>query len=139
VNHKHGRLKTKNADRLVPIHSAILQALLQLTKGKPARSNLWNPRPNSSGVYSAALSKRLNTVLDNACPEDDKLVTYSLRHIFATRLKYADVQDSLLDEVSRGVPKRRRDRFMLLRQHGSEVRNSGFSEASSLRAERHRD
>ncbi|HVZ35250.1 MAG TPA: hypothetical protein VG963_22645 [Polyangiaceae bacterium] len=50
-------------------------------------------------MYSANLSKRLNAVLDRACPEDDRLVTYSPRHTFATRLKYADVQDSLLDEL----------------------------------------
>jgi integrase len=99
VNRKRGRLKTKNADRLVPIHSAILKELLQLTKGMPAGSNLWGLKPNGSGVYSSALSKRLNTVLDNACPEADKLVPYSLRHTFATRLKHADVQESLLDEL----------------------------------------
>jgi integrase len=54
---------------------------------------------NNAGIYSASLSKRLNGVLDTACPDNDKLVTYSLRHTFATRLKYADVADSVLDEL----------------------------------------
>jgi integrase len=99
ISRRIGRLKTKNADRLVPVHSAILKELLQYTSGQPNGANLWGLKPNKHGVFSSALSKRLNTVLDNACPEDDKLVSYSLRHNFATSLKHADVQDSLLDEL----------------------------------------
>jgi integrase len=99
VNRRHGRLKTKNADRLVPIHSAILKDLLKYTAGRVRGENLWGLKANSAGVYSAAVSKRLNGVLDVACPEDDKIVPYSLRHTFATRLKYADVADSVLDEL----------------------------------------
>lgn len=99
VNRKHGRLKTENADRLVPIHSAILGELLKYTAGRTRGENLWGLVKNSGGTYSASLSKRLNTLLDRACPEDDKLVPYSLRHTFATRLKYADVADSVLDEL----------------------------------------
>jgi integrase len=99
INRKHGRLKTQNADRLVPIHSAILGDLIRYTAGKARGENLWGLKVNNAGTYGAALSKRLNAVLDIACPEDDKLVTYSLRHTFATRLKYADVADSILDEL----------------------------------------
>jgi integrase len=99
INRRHGRLKTKNADRLVPIHSAILNALLKYADGRPKGVNLWGLRINAQGTFSAALSKRLNDVLDRMCPEDDRLVCYSLRHTFATRLKHADVQDSLLDEL----------------------------------------
>jgi integrase len=35
INRRNGRLKTKNADRLVPIHSAILGPLLKYPEGKP--------------------------------------------------------------------------------------------------------
>jgi integrase len=83
----------------VPIHSAILGDLLKYTVGKIQGENLWGLKVNNAGTYSAALSKRLNAVLDAACPEDDKIVPYSLRHTFATRLKYADVAESVLDEL----------------------------------------
>jgi integrase len=79
INRRIGRLKTKNADRLIPVHSASLKELLEYTSGRPKGTNLWGLKSNSSGVFSSALSKRLNTVLDTACPEDDKLVSYSLR------------------------------------------------------------
>jgi integrase len=99
INRRHGRLKTKNADRLVPVHSAILGDLLKYAAGRTRGENLRGLKVNSVGTYSAALSKRLNAVLDLACPEDDKIVPYSPRHTFATRLKYADVADSVLDEL----------------------------------------
>lgn len=99
INRRVGRLKTKNADRLVPIHGAILSDLLKYTEGRPQGVNLWDLSANRFGTFSAALSGRMNSALDRACPENDRLVTYSLRHTFATRLKYADVQDSLLDEL----------------------------------------
>jgi len=99
INGKVGRLKTKNADRLVPIHSAILEALLAHVATIAPGANLWGLTPNSAGTFSAALSKRLNTRLDNAVPENEKLVTYSLRHTFATRLKHAFAPDTLLDEL----------------------------------------
>jgi integrase len=99
INRQHGRLKTKNADRLVPIHSSILKELLKYASGRTRGENLWGLKVNNAGIYSASLSKRLNGVLDTACPDNDKLVTYSLRHTFATRLKYADVADSVLDEL----------------------------------------
>lgn len=99
INRRNGRLKTKNADRLVPIHSVILGPLLKYTEGKSKGSNLWGLKVNQQGIYSAALSKRLNAVLDVACPEDDRLVSYSLRHTFATRLKDADVQAHAISEL----------------------------------------
>lgn len=98
INRKVGRLKTKNADRLVPIHGAILPELLKYTEGRPQGVNLWGLTANRFGTFSAALSGRLNSALDRACPENDRLVTYSLRHTFATRLKYADATD-YLDEL----------------------------------------
>ena len=48
INRKHGRLKTKNADRLVPIHSEILPALRKYIAGKPADTNLWGLKPNAT-------------------------------------------------------------------------------------------
>lgn len=84
INRNHGRLKTRNADRLVPIHSAILPALLKYTEGRPVGVNLWGLKPNANGVHSAYLSKRLNAILDQGRPENDRLVTYSLRHTFAS-------------------------------------------------------
>lgn len=99
INRRVGRLKTRNADRLVPLHSAILPELLKYAEGRPPSVNLWELTANRYGTFSAALSGRLNTALDQACPENDRLVTYSLRHTFATGLKYADVQSELLDEL----------------------------------------
>lgn len=99
VNRATGRLKTANADRLVPLHPAIAEGLQRYAATRPKGSNLWGLVPNAAGVYSAGLSKRLNARLDRAVPDDDKLVVYSLRHTFATRLKHADVHDSLLDEL----------------------------------------
>lgn len=55
---------------------------------------------NQQGIYSASLSKRLNVLLDAACPEDDRLVAYSLRHTFARRLKDADVQAHAISELT---------------------------------------
>lgn len=99
INRRVGRLKTRNADRLVPVHSAIRAELVKYVAGRPRGANLWELKANAHGIYSAALSKRLNTILDRACPEDDKLVAYSLRHTFATRLKYADVQAHAISEL----------------------------------------
>lgn len=99
VNRRRGRLKTKNADRLVPIHSAILPELLKQVASRPSGGNLWGLAQSANGTYSSALSKRLNRTLDVACPENDKLVTYSLRHTFATRLKGADVQAHVISEL----------------------------------------
>jgi integrase len=96
VNAREGHLKTQNAPRLVPVHSAIRKELLAYAASRP-EGNLWGLVMNARGIFS--LSKRLNDALDRACPEDDRLVTYSLRHTFATRLKYADVSDPVLDEL----------------------------------------
>jgi len=99
VNRATGRLKTKNADRLIPLHSAIARPLVEYAKTRRQGANLWGLTPNAAGTYSASLSKRLNTRLDNAVPDDDKLVVYSLRHTFTTRLKYAGIHPDSLDEL----------------------------------------
>lgn len=99
INRKAGRLKTKNANRLVPVHSAILEPLLKQAQGVPATANLWGLSPSASGTFSAALSRRLNKRLDRAVPENDQLVTYSLRHAFATKVRHAGASESVLDEL----------------------------------------
>lgn len=83
----------------MPLHGAILSELLKYTDRRPQGVNLWGLTANRFGTFSAALSGRLNPALDRACPENDRLVMYFLRHTFATRLKYADVQDSVRDEL----------------------------------------
>ncbi|HVZ35251.1 MAG TPA: hypothetical protein VG963_22650 [Polyangiaceae bacterium] len=40
INRKHERLKTKHADRLVPVHSAIRDELLKVTQGRAPDANL---------------------------------------------------------------------------------------------------
>jgi integrase len=104
INRRVGRLKTANADRLIPVHSALLEPLMSYVRDRAGSSvgaagNLWGLQASKQGIFSTALSKRLNAVLDQVCPEDGRLVPYSLRHTFATRLKHADVLDTVLDEL----------------------------------------
>ncbi len=97
-----GNVKTENAARLVPLHSALmdeLRAYARERKGKP-EGNLWELEQDRSGKWSAALSKRMNNRLKRALPEKStKLVLESLRNTFATRLKAADVQEHVISEL----------------------------------------
>jgi integrase len=62
INRKHGRLKTKNADRLVPIHSAIHGELLKHTAGRTRGENLWGLKVNAAG------SSNLRAISGNGTP-----------------------------------------------------------------------
>lgn len=103
VTPEAGNLKTANARRLVPLHSAIVGevtawARRRETEGGP-KVNLWGFERASDGRLSSALSKRLNRRLALAGIKRDGLVAYSLRHTFATRLKSADVQEHVISEL----------------------------------------
>lgn len=102
VSPEASRIKTKNAARLVPVHSALqpeLQKYLQ-TYGGDERANLWALQKNARGKWSASLSKRLNNRLTKAIPnKSERLVVESFRNTFATRLKSADVQEYVISEL----------------------------------------
>jgi integrase len=99
INHQVGRLKNKHSARLVPLHSAIEAEIRSQAAGVKRGENLWGLQANAYGTYSAALSKRLNARLDRAVPDNDKLVTYSLRHTFATKLKHSGAMDTKVAEL----------------------------------------
>jgi integrase len=101
VNARGGRgLKTENAARLVPIHSAVLPHFRSLAKKAGPEGNLWGLEPGARGRYSHEVSKAMNRRLAKAIPgKPEGLVTYSLRHTFATRLKASDVQEFAISEL----------------------------------------
>jgi integrase len=101
VNARDGRaLKTENATRLVPIHSAVLAHFRALADAAGPEGNLWGLVPGARDRYSHEVSKAMNRRLAKAIPGKPKgLVTYSLRHTFATRLKAADVQEFAISEL----------------------------------------
>ncbi|MFO0449070.1 MAG: DUF6538 domain-containing protein [Pseudomonadota bacterium] len=100
VNADAGHLKTKNAERLVPIHSAVLPYFLKARDSVEPEANLWGLERGARDRFGHEVSKTLNRRLKKAIPnKPDELVAYSLRHTFATRLKYADVQDHTISEL----------------------------------------
>jgi hypothetical protein len=56
------------AGRLVPIHSAILEERRKSTEEKDRGENLLAMKVTNAVTYSGAHSKRLNAVLEIACP-----------------------------------------------------------------------
>lgn len=100
VNARSGRLKTDNAARLVPIHSAVLPYFRSVATEVEPEANLWGLVPRARGRYSHEVSKAMNRRLAKAIPEKPEgLVVYSLRHTFATRLKSEDVQEFTISEL----------------------------------------
>lgn len=96
------QIKTENAARLIPIHSAIRDELRRYASSRSGQptANLWGLEADRFGKWSAALSKRLNKRLQSAIPgKSRKLVVESLRNTFATRLKAADVQEHAISEL----------------------------------------
>ena len=98
VNQEAGALKTDNAARLVPLHSAIREKVVAFAR-KAAGENLWGLTEDSTGRYSGGLSRYLNRRIDTNVTEDKRFNAYSLRRTFATRLKYADVQEFAISEL----------------------------------------
>jgi integrase len=98
VNEEAGALKTENAARLVPLHSAIRQSVVAFAR-EVAGENLWGLSEDATGRYSGALSKYLNRRIDTNVTDDKRFNAYSLRRTFATRLKYADVQEFAISEL----------------------------------------
>jgi integrase len=102
VSREAGQIKTDNAARFVPVHSALrvdLQKHVGRLQEKP-QGNLWGLTADRHGKRSGALSKRLNKRLAVAIPgKSKKLVLESLRNTFATKLKAADVQEHAISEL----------------------------------------
>lgn len=98
VNEDAGALKTENAARLVPLHSAIREGVVDFAR-KATGGNLWGLTEDASGRFSGALSQYLNRRIDAHVTDDKRFNAYSLRRTFATRLKYADVQEFAISEL----------------------------------------
>jgi integrase len=97
--HAERRVKTTAAKRIVPVHDALASALATYARSVKPEENLWRLAKDSSDTFSGALSKRLNNRIRRAVPGNEKLVAYSLRHTFSTRLKQADVQEHVISEL----------------------------------------
>jgi integrase len=102
VSSDAGQIKTENAARFIPVHSAMRDELHHYASSRSAQptANLWGLEADRFGKWSAALSKRLNKRLQSAIQgKSKKLVVESLRNTFATRLKAADVQEHVISEL----------------------------------------
>jgi integrase len=100
VNEDAGALKTENAARLVPLHSAIRDRVVAFAETrKGTDGNLWGLTEDSTGRLSGPLSKSLNRWIDTRVTDDKRFNAYSLRRTFATRLKWADVQEFAISEL----------------------------------------
>jgi integrase len=95
INQEAGRLKRKEAARVVPIHSAMLPHVLKLkaevTRRGGEKANLWGLTPDKHGRWSELLSKRLNGRLDAAGIDARGLVMESARNTFGAKLRAAGV------------------------------------------------
>lgn len=99
INTSAGQVKTDNAVRAVPIHSAILEYVRNVRAKVKPEDNLWGLKRDPRGRMSHYVSKAMNRRLHRVCPDAERLVVYSLRHTFATRLKDADVQEFAISEL----------------------------------------
>lgn len=90
------KVKTRNAVRLVPIHSAILAELLAYREGRPA-GNLWGLRKGRTG-YTANVgnwfARRLDKIID-----DRRKTFHSFRHTVPTKLKALGVEEYLIAQL----------------------------------------
>ncbi len=87
-------LKTPTAKRLVPVHPAIVEALLAHRETLKA-GNLWQlpkGRDGHSGPLSKWFARRLDEIVD-----DDRKTFHSLRHSVATKLKGQGVEEYLIE------------------------------------------
>jgi integrase len=90
------KIKTRNAARLIPIHSAILGDVLAYREARP-KGNLWGLTKGKTG-YTANVGKwfarRLDTIVD-----DRRKTFHSLRHTIATALKTQGVEEYLIAQL----------------------------------------
>jgi len=90
------KVKTRNALRLVPIHSALLGELLAYREARP-KGNLWGLTKGRTG-YTANVGKwfarRLDTIVD-----DRRKTLHSLRHTISTSLKAKGVEEYLIAQL----------------------------------------
>lgn len=90
------KLKTKNAARLVPIHSSMLDELLAYREGRP-QGNLWGLQKGRRGHTANVgnwLGRRLDTVVN-----DRQKTFHSLRHSTSDKLKRGGLQDYVIAAV----------------------------------------
>lgn len=90
------KVKTANAVRLVPIHSAILGDLLAYREGRP-KGNLWGLEKGRRGHTANVgnwFARRLDAVVD-----DRRKTFHSLRHTCADHLKRQGLQDYIISAV----------------------------------------
>jgi integrase len=90
------KIKTANAARLVPIHSAILGDLLAYREGRP-KGNLWGLTKGKTG-YTANVGKWFARRLDKIV-DDRRKTFHSMRHTIATALKTQGVEEYLIAQL----------------------------------------
>jgi integrase len=103
VSPEAGSLKTINAERVVPIHSHIIDLgfmvyVKRLDESKTKR--LWqNLKINIYGRYSSAYTKRFGRFKRGIGIKDSQLTFHSFRHTFANELKQIDVSEHLIAQL----------------------------------------
>ena len=103
VSPEAGPLKSISAERIVPIHTHLIQlGFLKFVKGqnKGKSIRLWHGlKANAYGKYSSAYSKRFGKFKREIGINDNRLTFHSLRHTFANELKQAGVSEHLIAQL----------------------------------------
>jgi integrase len=104
VNASDGkRLKNQNSQRLIPIHSELLEVgLLDRIEETivSGHEHLWPElRKNKHGSYSASYSNWFGRYKNLIGLTDPKKTFHSFRHTFIDRLKQLDVPDGKIQEL----------------------------------------
>lgn len=87
------KLKTEASYRFIPVHPTLVPGLLKLIKGR--EDYLLNePVENKYASRSAAISKRLNRLIDRVAPEPE-VREHSFRHTVISKLADAGVREEL--------------------------------------------
>ena len=98
-----GTLKTINAERVVPLHSRLIElGFIEYVKSldKLNSIRLWQRlKANAYGKYSSAYSKRFGKFKRAIGIDDKQLTFHSFRHTLANELKQADVTEHLIAQL----------------------------------------
>ncbi len=98
-----GTLKTINAERVVPLHSRLIElGFIEYVKSldKLNSIRLWQKlKENAYGKYSSVYSKRFGKFKRAIGIDDKQLTFHSFRHTFANELKQADVTEHLIAQL----------------------------------------
>jgi hypothetical protein len=138
------QIKTENAARLIPVHSAIRDELRRYASSRSAQptANLWGLEADRFGKWSAALSKRLNKRLQSAIPGKSKsLPSWMLDGRYpewARDTKYKHVTEAefcaALLEVRRGWRDQKSfDKLMASRKSSAEATAKRKAERGAMR------